>query len=128
MLSNQTIYPYTDLLLHDMGGSCVVTQETLTGDSCSSGSECHYVQRCEGLADGLIQGDASGTEWKTPPLWGLGLVQTVNPRSTFLHDGRARTIEEAILWHSGEAESSKQNFRHLPSAKRAELLSFLESL
>ena len=128
VLSNQTIYPYTDLLLHDMGGSCVVTQETLAGDSCSSGSECHYVQRCEGLADGLIQGDASGTEWKTPPLWGLGLVQTVNPRSTFLHDGRARTIEEAILWHGGEAESSKQNFRNLPSANRAELLSFLESL
>jgi CxxC motif-containing protein (DUF1111 family) len=127
-LSEQTIFPYTDLLLHDMGGSCSVTMETMEGQACTTGAECHYVQRCDGLADGLIQGDASGTEWKTAPLWGLGLVQTVNPRATFLHDGRARTIEEAILWHGGEAEEAKQTFMQLSSAERAELLSFLESL
>lgn len=127
-LSDQTIYPYTDLLLHDMGGSCSVTRETFAGVACSDGAECHYVQRCEGLADGLIQGDANGTEWKTAPLWGLGLVQTVNPRATFLHDGRARTIEEAILWHGGEAESAKQAFMQISSTERAEMLSFLESL
>jgi len=132
MLSNQTIYPYTDLLLHDMGGSCTVTRELEDGTSCSSsedqGETCIYVQRCEGLADGLIQGDASGTEWKTPALWGLGLVQTVNPHSTFLHDGRARTIEEAILWHGGEAQNSKQSFMNLQQSERQQVLAFLGSL
>jgi CxxC motif-containing protein (DUF1111 family) len=128
VLSHQTIFPYTDLLLHDMGGSCQVTRETSEGLSCSSGAECHYVQRCEGLADGVLQGDASGSEWKTPALWGIGLVQTVNANSTFLHDGRARTIEEAILWHGGEAEKAKGSFMDLSATERDQLLSFLQSL
>ena len=128
VLSNQTIYPYTDLLLHDMGGSCAVTRETDAGLSCSSGAECMYVQRCDGLADGVIQGDASGTEWKTPALWGVGLVQTVNKDSSFLHDGRARTIEEAVLWHDGEAKDSKETFMNYSKAEREQLLAFLESL
>lgn len=128
VLSNQTIYPYTDLLLHDMGGSCAVTRETEAGITCSTGAECLYVQRCDGLADGVIQGDASGTEWKTPALWGLGLVQTVNKDSSFLHDGRARTIEEAVLWHDGEAKDSKDIFMNYSKAEREQLLAFLKSL
>ncbi|MDU0354019.1 di-heme oxidoredictase family protein [Paraglaciecola aquimarina] len=128
MLSNQTIYPYTDLLLHDMGGSCTVTRETKDEVSCTSGEECMYVQRCDGLADDLVQGMASGTEWKTPALWGIGLVQTVNPDATFLHDGRARTIEEAILWHGGEAENSLTAFKQLNQNQRAQVLTFIESL
>jgi CxxC motif-containing protein (DUF1111 family) len=128
VLSNQTIYPYTDLLLHDMGGSCAVTRETVDALTCTGGAECLYVQRCDGLADGVIQGDASGTEWKTPALWGLGLVQTVNKDSTFLHDGRARTIEEAVLWHDGEAKASKEVFMNYSKAERDQLLAFLESL
>lgn len=128
MLSEQTIFPYTDLLLHDMGGSCAVTRETAVGDACTSGAECMYVQRCEGLADGLIQGDASGTEWKTPALWGIGLVQTVNPNASFLHDGRARTIEEAILWHDGEAAARKEAFMALTQSQRQQLIAFVESL
>ncbi len=128
VLSNQTIYPYTDLLLHDMGGSCAVTRETEAGLSCSSGAECLYVQRCQGLADGVAQGDASGTEWKTPALWGLGLVQTVNKDASFLHDGRARTIEEAVLWHDGEAKDSKDIFMNYSAAEREQLLAFLASL
>ena len=128
VLSEQTIFPYTDLLLHDMGGSCAVTRETTQGLACSSGGDCLYVQRCDGLADGLIQGDASGTEWKTPALWGLGLVKTVNKDSTFLHDGRARTIEEAILWHDGESKKSKDIFMNYSAAERQQLLSFLQSL
>lgn len=128
MLSNQTIFPYTDLLLHDMGGSCIVTRETADEASCSTGEECMYVQRCEGLADGLTQGMASGTEWKTPPLWGIGLVQTVNAAATFLHDGRARTIEEAVLWHGGEAQNSLDAFKQLSSDQRSQVLAFIESL
>ena len=128
VLSEQTIFPYTDLLLHDMGGSCAVTRERVNGESCTGGAECEYVQRCDGLADDLIQGDASGTEWKTPPLWGIGLVQTVNPEATFLHDGRARTIEEAILWHEGEALNSKNAFMQLSQIERQQLLQFVESL
>jgi len=111
-----------------MGGSCVVTKETVAQLSCTDGDECLYVQRCEGLADGLVQGDASGSEWKTPALWGLGLVKTVNPLATFLHDGRARTIEEAILWHDGEAAASKVNFLNLAQSERQQLLLFLQSL
>lgn len=128
MLSEQTIFPYTDLLLHDMGGSCAVTRETVIGEACTDGAECMYVQRCDGLADGLIQGDASGSEWKTPALWGIGLVQTVNPNATFLHDGRARTIEEAILWHDGEAASRKEAFMALSQTERQQLIAFVESL
>ena len=87
-----------------------------------------YVQRCEGLADGLTQGMASGKEWKTPPLWGIGLVQTVNADATFLHDGRARTIEEAVLWHGGEAQNSLTAFTQLNRDQRSQVLTFIESL
>ncbi len=96
-----TIRPYTDLLLHDMG---------------------------EGLADGRRDGDASGREWRTPPLWGLGLLETVNGNAELLHDGRARSIEEAILWHGGEADRSRNAFIAMQREERAALLAFLESL
>ncbi|WP_224245860.1 di-heme oxidoreductase family protein [Hyalangium gracile] len=100
-LAHQTIHPYTDLLLHDMG---------------------------EGLADGRPDGAADGQEWRTAPLWGLGLTQTVLPYAGYLHDGRARTLEEAILWHGGEAERSRERFRKLSSPERAALVKFLGSL
>jgi CxxC motif-containing protein (DUF1111 family) len=100
-LHNQKIWPYTDLLLHDMG---------------------------EALADGRPDFLASGTEWRTPPLWGIGLIQTVNGHSFLLHDGRARNIMEAILWHGGEAEKSRDGFKKLSSADRTALLKFVESL
>jgi len=100
-LNDQVIRPYSDLLLHDLG---------------------------EGLADGRPDGDASGSEWRTPPLWGIGLVKTVNGHTRFLHDGRARSIEEAILWHGGEAEASKERFERLPAKERKAILAFLESL
>lgn len=95
------IRPYTDLLLHDMG---------------------------DGLADDRRDGEATGREWRTPPLWGLGLLKVVNPDARFLHDGRAATIEEAILWHGGEAEASRNRFMSLDASERAALLAFLESL
>ncbi len=79
--SAQLIWPYTDLLLHDMG---------------------------EGLADNRPEGDATGREWRTPPLWGIGLTETVSGHTNLLHDGRARNLLEAILWHGGEAERAKQ--------------------
>jgi CxxC motif-containing protein (DUF1111 family) len=100
-LANQTIYPYTDLLLHDMG---------------------------DGLADKRPDFLASGKEWRTPPLWGIGLSQTVLPYASFLHDGRARTFEEAILWHGGEAETSREAFRKMSSKDRQALVWFLRSL
>lgn len=100
-LSNQTILPYTDLLLHDMG---------------------------EGLSDGRSDGTASPTEWRTAPLWGLGMIRSVNPDAGFLHDGRARSIEEAILWHGGEAAASRNGFVALDVADRERLLIFLKSL
>ncbi|MGB3200034.1 MAG: di-heme oxidoredictase family protein [Nodosilinea sp.] len=100
-LANQTIHPYTDLLLHDMG---------------------------PGLADGRPDFEANGQEWRTPPLWGVGLTQTVLPFSGFLHDGRARTLEEAILWHGGEAEQAKEAFRTMAADDRAALIRFLRSL
>ena len=100
-LANQTIQPYTDLLLHDMG---------------------------EGLADGRPDFEASGQEWRTSPLWGLGLTQTVLPYSGYLHDGRARSVEEAILWHGGEAEAAKQVFMKLKRGDRQAMLKFLNSL
>ena len=99
--SNQTIRPYTDLLLHDMG---------------------------EGLADGRPDGLATGVEWKTPPLWGLGLIHVVNGHTYLLHDGRARNIEEAILWHGGEAVASQQAFKELEQSERVALIKFIESL
>jgi len=127
-LSNQVIFPYTDLLLHDMGGSCKVTRELDNGQACDSGNQCLYVQRCEGLADDLPMADANGREWKTPPLWGTGLVQTVNAKATFLHDGRARNHAEAILWHGGEAQQAKDKFTQLNAKQRQQLLAFVGSL
>ena len=100
-LRNQVIFPYTDLLLHDMG---------------------------DGLADHRPDGQASGTEWRTPPLWGIGLVQKVNGHTMFLHDGRARSMEEAILWHGGEAEESRGKFMNLTKDERNALIRFLESI
>lgn len=129
VLSGQTIYPYTDLLLHDMGGSCeAVVREDVSGGACPAGGDCVWVLRCEGLADGRADRLASGTEWRTAPLWGLGLVNTVNPNATFLHDGRARSIEEAVLWHAGEAESSRAAFLAMSASEREDLLEFLGSL
>lgn len=119
-LRNQTIYPYTDMLLHDMG---------------------------PGLADSLAQGSASGAEWRTAALWGLGhaenvmlgdskgndtisLSRNINDinRIGYLHDGRARSIEEAILWHGGEAQASKLFYENMPQDDKDELLAFLRSL
>jgi CxxC motif-containing protein (DUF1111 family) len=82
----------------------------------------------EGLADGRRDYGASGSEWKTRALWGLGHTKTVNPRATFLHDGRAETVEEAILWHGGEAEFSKRRFMSLVKSERQQVLHFLDSL
>jgi CxxC motif-containing protein (DUF1111 family) len=100
-LRNQTIRPYTDMLLHDMG---------------------------EGLADNRPDFEANGNEWRTPPLWGIGLINLVNKHTNFLHDGRARNLEEAILWHSGEGENSKKKFTQKQKADRDALIKFLESL
>jgi CxxC motif-containing protein (DUF1111 family) len=100
-LTHQTIYPYTDLLLHDMG---------------------------EGLADQRPDFLATGREWRTAPLWGIGLTQVVHPRATFLHDGRATTLEEAILWHGGEAEAAVTFYRELDQQDRDRLIRFLASL
>lgn len=101
VLSGQAIRPYTDLLLHDMGPD---------------------------LADGRPDFAASGREWRTPPLWGIGLVDDINGHTRFLHDGRARNLEEAILWHGGEAAASRDAFRDLDADQRAALLEFLGSL
>ena len=129
VLSEQTIFPYTDLLLHDMGGSCDdVSRETEAGEPCGAGENCVWVLRCDGLADGRSEGVASGSEWRTAPLWGLGLVKTVNPRATFLHDGRARDVAEAILWHGGEALRSRDAFTAMDATDRDALLAFLGSL
>lgn len=100
-LQAKGIYAYTDLLLHDMG---------------------------DGLADHRPDMQANGREWRTPPLWGIGLAQTVHPQAGFLHDGRATTLLTAILWHGGEAEAAKQAVLKLSTADRAALLKFLESL
>ncbi|HEX2879808.1 MAG TPA: di-heme oxidoredictase family protein, partial [Polyangiaceae bacterium] len=113
-LRNQTIRPFSDLLLHDMG---------------------------PGLADNLGEGQASGAEWRTTPLWGLGLSacvtggvvgpfqeQVCEPHHAYLHDGRARSIEEAILWHGGEGQASKDAYAALSAGDKAALLKFLESL
>ena len=100
-LSGQAILPYTDLLLHDMGA---------------------------GLADGRPDFRASGREWRTPPLWGIGLVDNVNGHTRFLHDGRARSIAEAILWHDGEGLAAREAFRNMSREEREAVLRFLESL
>ena len=139
-LSQQVIWPFTDMLLHDMGGTCdvsreVVTPEEDTGRICNEDEEetesCWWVQHCDGLADGRPDFLATGSEWRTPPLWGLGLAQVVNERASFLHDGRARTIEEAILWHGhekSEARGAWEFFVGLDRSQREDLLAFLESL
>ena len=130
-LSHQVIWPYTDLLLHDMGGQCEkVQRERANGQACNdtSSNTCLWVLRCTGLADGRPDFAASGTEWRTAPLWGIGLVQQVNPNAGFLHDGRARTIEEAILWHAGEAAMTKQRFMALDKSQRQDLLDFVNAL
>jgi CxxC motif-containing protein (DUF1111 family) len=100
-LSNQKIWPYSDLLLHDMG---------------------------EGLADNRPEGVADGREWRTPPLWGIGLTQLVSGHTLFLHDGRARNLEEAILWHGGEAQAARDGYAALSKADREALIKFVESL
>jgi len=100
-LANQKIWPYTDLALHDMG---------------------------QGLADGITEFDANGQEWRTPPLWGIGIQKRISGSSNFLHDGRARSIEEAILWHGGEAAAAQQQYISLSSSDRAALLQFLKSI
>ena len=100
-LRTQKIQPFTDLLLHDMGA---------------------------GLADSLGEHEASGAEWRTPPLWSIGLTSGVSGGEAYLHDGRARSLDEAILWHGGEAEQSKESFRKMAAAERAALLRFLKSL
>lgn len=97
----QLIWPYTDLLLHDMG---------------------------PGLADGQVEGEASGSQWRTAPLWGVGLTKIVNPDATWLHDGRARTLLEAVLWHGGEAQAARDRVVAMTPEERASLLHFLESL
>jgi CxxC motif-containing protein (DUF1111 family) len=99
--ANISIRPYTDLLLHDMG---------------------------DDLADGRPDFEASGSEWRTPPLWGIGLLPVVNGHSDLLHDGRARNVTEAILWHGGEARSAREAFRAMPASDRAALVKFVESL
>ncbi len=97
----RTIHPYTDLLLHDMG---------------------------KALADGRPDFAANGREWRTPPLWGIGLAKQVNPKADYLHDGRARTLEEAILWHGGEAKLARERFADMAVKDREALLAFLKSL
>jgi CxxC motif-containing protein (DUF1111 family) len=99
--SFQLIWPYTDLLLHDMG---------------------------PGLADNRPEARANGREWRTPPLWGIGLTEQVSGHTYFLHDGRARSFLEAILWHGGEAQRQKDAVIDMPTADRDALVRFLESL
>ncbi len=99
--SFQLIWPYTDLLLHDMG---------------------------EGLADNRPEARANGREWRTPPLWGIGLTEQVSGHTYFLHDGRARSLLEAILWHGGEAQAARDRVVEMPQEDRAALIRFLESL
>ncbi|WP_353632782.1 di-heme oxidoredictase family protein [Pseudomonas vranovensis] len=100
-LANQLIRPYSDLLLHDMG---------------------------PGLADNRTEFKAGGQDWRTPPLWGIGLTQTVSGHTQLLHDGRARNLLEAVLWHGGEAEAAKQHVLTFNAEQRAALLAFLNSL
>ena len=100
-LRDQVIHPYTDLLLHDMG---------------------------PGLASTLGEGNASGAEWRTPPLWNIGLTAGVSGGEAYLHDGRARNLSEAILWHGGEAEASKQTFVGMTQDEKDALIAFLKSL
>ena len=82
----------------------------------------------QGLADDVYEFDAGPSEWRTPPLWGLGLQQQYKKNAVFLHDGRARTITEAILWHGGEAEKSQKHFINMSVAERQALLAFLQAI
>jgi CxxC motif-containing protein (DUF1111 family) len=100
-LGGQTIHPFTDLLLHDMG---------------------------EGLADTLAEGTLPGRFWRTAPLWGVGVVPIASGHRNYLHDGRARGLAEAILWHGGEAARARERFRTLPKPDRDALIAFLRSL
>ena len=108
----QVIYPYTDLLLHDMGNN--LADRTIAGKLPSKDLQVEFL--------------ANSYEWRTPALWGIGLAQTVDPQATFLHDGRARTLMEAVLWHGGEAEKQKQKVLKLDKQGRSELNAFLKSL
>jgi CxxC motif-containing protein (DUF1111 family) len=81
-----------------------------------------------GLADNMGEGVATGSQWRTAPLWSIGLTSGVSGGEAYLHDGRARSLEEAILWHSGEAEASKEYFRNMSATERTALLAFLKSL
>ncbi|MCF2903659.1 c-type cytochrome [Octadecabacter sp. CECT 8868] len=99
--SFQLIWPYTDMLLHDMG---------------------------KGLADNRPEAVANGQEWRTPPLWGIGLTEQVSGHTQFLHDGRARSLLEAVLWHGGEAQAARDRVIEMPPEDRAALITFLESL
>jgi CxxC motif-containing protein (DUF1111 family) len=101
-LREQTIHPFTDLLLHDLGPD---------------------------LSDNMGEHEASGAEWRTAPLWSVGLTNKVSGGpEAYLHDGRARTLEEAILWHGGESTAAKEAFRTMPAADRSALVKFLKSL
>lgn len=100
-LANQVIRPYSDLLLHDMG---------------------------DGLADNRSEFQAGGRDWRTPPLWGIGLTEAVSGHTQFLHDGRARNLLEAVLWHGGEAQAAQQQVLSFNAEQRAALLAFLNSL
>jgi CxxC motif-containing protein (DUF1111 family) len=100
-VSNQSIQPFSDMLLHDMG---------------------------DDLADGRPDFLATGREWRTPPLWGIGLTGIVHGHTFLLHDGRARNLMEAVMWHGGEAETARENVRVMSRADRAALITFLESL
>jgi CxxC motif-containing protein (DUF1111 family) len=82
----------------------------------------------EGLADGVREFEAPGPEWRTPPLWGLGLLRSIHGRLRLLHDGRARSVEEAVLWHGGEAEPARARYSRLSRVGRAALVRFVESL
>ena len=100
-LRDQTIHAYTDLLLHDMGPA---------------------------LASTLGEGAAAGAEWRTPPLWNIGLTAGVSGGEAYLHDGRARNLHEAIMWHGGEGAPAQQNYASLAQADKDALIAFLESL
>ena len=100
-IANKLIRPYTDLLLHDMGPD---------------------------LADGRPDFKASGTDWRTPPLWGVGLSMQVNASNSFLHDGRARNLLEAIVWHGGEAKTARDKFISFAQQQRDDLIFFLSSI
>ncbi|WP_413786831.1 di-heme oxidoredictase family protein [Psychrobacter sp. NC44] len=108
----QVIYPYTDLLLHDMGND--LADRTIAGKLPAKNIQVEFL--------------ANSYEWRTPALWGIGLAQTVDPQATFLHDGRARTLMEAVLWHGGEAQKQQQKVLKLDKQGRSELNAFLQSL